>query len=91
MSSGWWELIFLMFLMKIPIVYLCAVVWWAVKAEPRPEEGAALLAEVEPDLPPRFYKRFRSRPRGPRNGPHGSPVRRPHPRVAPARAEVPKP
>jgi hypothetical protein len=91
MSSGWWELIFLMFLMKIPIVYLCAVVWWAVKAEPRPEEGAALLAEVEPEPPPRYSHRFRSRPRRPRNGPHGSPVRRSHPRVSPARAEVPKP
>jgi hypothetical protein len=91
MSSGWWELIFLMFLMKIPIVYLCAVVWWAVKAEPRPEEGAALLAEVEPEPPPRFFGRYRSRPRRPRNGPHGSPVRRPHPRVAATRAEVPKP
>ena len=91
MSSGWWELIFLMFLMKIPIVYLCAVIWWAVKAEPRPEEGAALLADAEPDPPPRFSSRFRARTRGPRNGPHGSPVRRPHPRVATTHAEVPKP
>jgi hypothetical protein len=91
MSDGWWELIFLMFLMKIPIVYLCAVVWWAVKAVPRPEEGAALLAEPEPDPPPRAFSRFRSKPRRPGSGPHGSPVRRPQPRVATIHAEVPKP
>jgi len=26
--------------MKIPIVYLCGVVWWAIKAEPLPPEGS---------------------------------------------------
>ena len=31
-----WELIFLMVILKIPIVYLCLVVWWAIKAEPNP-------------------------------------------------------
>ena len=81
MSDGWWELIFLMVLMKIPIVYLIAVVWWAVKAEPRPEEGAARVATIPPDLPPRFFGREDLRPRRPRNGPHGGPVRRPQ-RVA---------
>ena len=38
-----WELIWLMVIMKIPIVYLCWVVYWAVKSEPRPEESAALV------------------------------------------------
>jgi hypothetical protein len=91
MSSGWWELIFLMLLMKIPIVYLCGVVWWAVRAEPRPEEGAARLAQLEPDPPP-LLGRFRARVPRPRSGPHGSPVRRPSPRVAPAaRRELPRP
>jgi hypothetical protein len=37
-----WEIVFLMVILKIPIVYLCWVVWWAIKAEPRPEEGAAI-------------------------------------------------
>ena len=27
-------------ILKIPVVYLCAVVWWAIRAEPRPLEGA---------------------------------------------------
>ena len=43
-----WEAVFLLLVLKIPIVYLCLVVWWAIKAEPLPEEGAALVARVEP-------------------------------------------
>jgi hypothetical protein len=77
MSTGWWELIFLMVLMKVPIVYLCAVVWWAVKAEPRPEEGAALLAKLDPDLPPPSFSRWLLRKRPRRPGPHGKPTRKP--------------
>jgi hypothetical protein len=88
MSSGWWELIFLMLLMKIPIAYLCAVVWWAIRAEPRPEEGAARLAPLLPEPPPRFVRRARLGPRRPpRSGPHGSPARRPARVALSARAE----
>ena len=35
-------------ILKIPVVYLCAVVWWAIKAEPRPLEGAGRVAELQP-------------------------------------------
>jgi hypothetical protein len=71
-----WELIFLMVIMKIPIVYLCWVVWWAIKAEPRGEEGAALYAVPEGDSPtPGARWQFR-RTRRPRpNRPHGGPTR----------------
>jgi hypothetical protein len=71
-----WELIFLMVIMKIPILYLCWVVWWAIKAEPRGEEGAALLAAPAPDAPDTGSAwRFRGtrRPRPVR--PHGGPTR----------------
>ena len=71
-----WELVFLMVIMKIPVAYLCVVVWWAIKAEPRPLDGAALLA-VAPAPPPRpwpFRRRGDARP--PRGGPHGAPARR---------------
>ena len=27
-----WEAIFLLVILKIPVVYLCCVVWWAVRA-----------------------------------------------------------
>jgi hypothetical protein len=40
------EVIFMMVILKIPVVYLCLVVWWAVRAEPRPAEGAANRARL---------------------------------------------
>ena len=45
-----WELVFMLVILKIPVVYLCAVVWWAIRAEPLPLEGAARLAPL--DHPP---------------------------------------
>ena len=36
-------------ILKIPVVYLCAVVWWAIKAEPRPLEGAGAVASLGPN------------------------------------------
>ena len=67
-----WELIWLMVIMKIPIIYLCWVVYWAIKSEPRPEEPAALVAAGD-DADPTPW-RPRSHPRRP--GPHGRPSRR---------------
>ena len=61
-----------MLVLKIPIAYLCLVVWWAVKAEPRPLEGAARLVEpIAPSPKPRrgFQARLGPRRRGPRGGP----------------------
>ena len=71
-----WELIFLMFVMKIPIVYLILVVWWAIRAEPLPPEPAHALvvAEGSPWTPPALRAGAR-RPR--RGGPHGRPSRGP--------------
>ncbi len=45
-----WEIVFMLVILKIPIVYLCVVVWWAIKAEPLPPD----LPEpaVVPDTPP---------------------------------------
>ncbi len=68
-----WEFVFLMLILKIPIVYLCWVVWWAVKAEPHPPELAALVPVNEPDSR-RPWQRPQ-RPLRPRRGPHGSPTR----------------
>lgn len=43
-----WEAVFLLVVLKIPIAYLCLVVWWAIRAEPRPEAGAEATAWVSP-------------------------------------------
>lgn len=84
-----WEIVFLMLILKIPIVYLGAVVYYAIKAEPRPEEGAAVTAWLENDDPNSGWGR-RLHPRRFRPRPHGSPSRTyPRvPRAALARAEA---
>ena len=56
------ELIFLMVVLKIPIVYLCAVIYAAIKAEPD-----------KPELEPAIVRARHPRRRPPR--PHGSPAR----------------
>jgi hypothetical protein len=68
------EAIFMLVILKIPIVYLCLVVWWAIRAEPRPLEGAALPARL-PESPRRPWHRRPTRPR-PRGGPSRSYARR---------------
>jgi hypothetical protein len=61
------EIVFLMLVLKLPILYLVAIVWWAVRAEPRPPEPAVIHAAVG-DEPP-AARRFRPR-RPRRGGPH---------------------
>jgi hypothetical protein len=69
-----WELIFLMVVLKIPIVYLCLVVWWAIKAEPKPLDGAVVREPLDPEPNP-WRPRGSNRRRPPRPRPHGGPVR----------------
>jgi hypothetical protein len=69
-----WELIFLMVILKIPIVYLCWVVYWAIKQEPRPDEGDAVRAQVA-NGPIRPWSPRRTPPTRPPR-PHGGPARR---------------
>jgi hypothetical protein len=82
------ELVFLMVILKVPIVYLCGVVYYAIKAEPKPEEGAAVTARIGPDGPETGSRRLH--PRHLRPHPHGGPSRRyPRtPRAAHARANA---
>ena len=68
-----------MVILKIPIGYLCYVVWYAIRAKPVPPAGAAVTATIGPeDAPPRLDRR-RSRRVRPR--PHGGPART-YPRTA---------
>jgi hypothetical protein len=81
-----WELVFMMIVLKIPIVYLCAVVYWAIRAEPEPDEGAPVRAVPTDPCPwadaARKRRSLRTRP-----GPPRRPLR-PTPRTAFARATV---
>jgi hypothetical protein len=67
MSGQAWELVFMMLILKIPIVYLGLVVWYAIRAEP------------EPGVDPTEYSVWRpwrrpsdGGPRPRRGGPHGT-------------------
>jgi hypothetical protein len=83
------EVLFMMVILKIPIVYLCAVVWWAWRAEPTPPEEARTLAvPLEPEPPAPWFAR-RLFGRGPRrSGPRGGAPRRYRRREAVARGRV---
>lgn len=63
------ELLFMMLILKLPILYLAGVCYWAIKAEPKPPESA----RVAPGPAEPWPQRPRLRPR---SGPHGGPVRR---------------
>jgi hypothetical protein len=70
-----WELVFLMVILKIPIVYLCVIVWYAIKAEPRRGRGTPVAVRTDPEEPgPGWGRRRRSRRQPPRR-PHGGPSR----------------
>jgi len=64
-----WEVVFMLLILKIPLLYVCWIIWWAIKAEPEPgmDEGE-----------PVSYWRPWQRPSGPRprrGGPHGGRAR----------------
>jgi hypothetical protein len=63
-----WEIVFMLVLLKIPLVYLCMVVWWAIRAEPRDEQPAAPVRVTDtPDGDAPVHRR-RTPPRGGRPG-----------------------
>ena len=65
MSRAAWELLFMMLILKITIVYLCAVVWYAIKAEPQPGDRPEDFSVWRP-----WHRRNGPRPR--RGSPHGT-------------------
>jgi len=70
-----WEIVFMLLILKIPVVYLCVVVWYAIQEEPRPGEPVA-VAVIE-DTPLVGGSSRRRAGRSPRRfGPAG-PSRRP--------------
>ena len=67
------ELIFLMVVLKIPIVYLCVVVYHAIKAVPHGGELEPVRVRVSPDDPLPGFDRIRPRSRRRPPRPHGGP------------------
>jgi hypothetical protein len=82
-----WELIWMLVILKIPVIYLCLVVWWAIRSEPKPLEPAPLPAQVDP-VPRPGWRPSRHGPHRLGRGPHGGPSRRYQRKVA--RAEAPR-
>jgi hypothetical protein len=74
-SVSAWEAIFLLVVLKIPMVYLAAVVWWAIRAEPSPGDGDEPVGAFVPLTPCSWDDRRRQnsrlptrRPLAPRGG-----------------------
>lgn len=79
----------MMVILKIPIVYLCGVVWYACRAEqPPPQAVSTRVEEPEPEPRTPWELRRALRRRRPRPGPHGGPLRRSLRREATARGRV---
>jgi hypothetical protein len=80
-----WGFIWLMLALKIPLVGLICLVWWAVKQKPddesssRDDDGGIKRHRPHPR---------QSFPRRPRRGPHGDPVAPPPARVRTVRARA---
>jgi len=86
-----WEIVFMLVLLKIPLVYLCMVVWWAIRAEPRDEQPTVPVRVTDtPDGDAPVHRRRTpprgGRPDGRRRGPR-APYRAPS-RPHATRAEV---
>jgi hypothetical protein len=71
-----WEVVFMLVLLKIPLVYLCLVVWWAIRAEPRDEQPALPSRLTDTPVTPGGRRRM------PRTGPFVGGRRGPRTRVA---------
>lgn len=84
MGAEGWELVFMMFILKLPILYLAGVVWWAVRSKPDPFEPAVLVrsAPSAPDFPRASDAPCPWRGRHPRPSPQRA--RRGRPAVVPA-------
>jgi hypothetical protein len=80
-SMGW-TMLYLFVVLKLPILAMCWLIWWAVRQEPDYADEGDGGSRVRPHPPAPL-------PRAPRRGPHGDAAPPSPPRVrrpAPARA-----
>jgi len=73
---------FLFVALKVPLIALCWLVWWAIRAVPEDEEQPGDGGTKRRPHPPRPL------PRTPRRGPHGDAAPPSPPRVRPAAARA---
>lgn len=85
-----WEAVFFLVLLKIPVVYLCVVVWWAIRAEPTVEPPVApVVVTNTPSPDPVSWSPRPTGTAGTRRSPGGRVPRRPSPaRSAALRSEA---
>lgn len=86
LSTSAWEAIFLLLVLKIPMIYLAVVVWWAIRAQPTPGDGQDPVRVLVPLTPcgwedTRRRRQSRIAGRGPLR-PHGRPTARRRVRVS---------
>jgi hypothetical protein len=74
-----WAFVYMMFVLKIPIIALLWLVWWAVHSTPDASEDDSEGGDG--GLRTRVRHPRRPFPRRPRRGPHGDPPCAPPPRV----------
>jgi len=67
-SVSAWEAIFMLVVLKIPMIYLGIVVWWAVRAEPEAIDGGDEVAVLAPLTPCAWSDWKRRRPHPPARG-----------------------
>jgi hypothetical protein len=68
-SVSAWEAIFMLVVLKIPMLYLATVVLWAVRAEPESPGGSEESCVLAPLCPCGWNDWKRGRPRRPGRGP----------------------
>jgi hypothetical protein len=70
-----WTFIWLLLILKIPIVGLLLLVRWAVRQEPEAQDASEADGGIGPAPKPLHPSHPRARlPRAPRRGPHGEPA-----------------
>jgi hypothetical protein len=79
-----WTFLFLMVALKIPIIGLLSIVWWAIKQTPEPAgdgDGGTPKPRTPSPHDPSDRHRRSPRPPRPRRGPHGDSALPAPPRV----------
>ena len=90
-----WGFVWMMVVLKIPVVALLWLVWWAVKQtdaeleQPSDGGGSDRERHRDPDRDP--HRGRPRRPRPPRRGPHAEPAPRPPSRVRAAGRQLARP